>query len=235
MLLDWWPRSSFPLRRFDGPFKSGNAVGPLNERRRSTWTRLKWINLNFPFLIGQEGITLGSRGLFFPVEEWWGVGLQTVLSRHQVFFRFNKAGVVACFDSLQVGCFFTSQLPGMTIAQQEKFNYTIFSFPGRHDISSSLTVLSHWGYNQITLSWPLRVHKKGNLDLGNVIFPIKYEEWSPILYDSYLLVGVWCLGKSHCLSWCSLLRAVASWATARNFAAFNRVSNFSRFKPMIKR
>ena len=92
-------------------------------------------------------------------EEWWGVGLQTVLSRHQVFFRFNEAVVVACFDGLQVGCFFSSQLPAMTIARQEKFNNTIFSFPGRHDISPSLTVLSHWGYNQTTLSWPLRVHK----------------------------------------------------------------------------
>ena len=65
MLLDWWPCSSFPLRRRDGPFQLGNPVGPLNERRRWTWTRLKLINLNFPFLIGQEGITLGSRGLFF--------------------------------------------------------------------------------------------------------------------------------------------------------------------------
>ena len=98
------------------------------------------------------------------------------------FFRFNKAVVVPSFDSLQVGCFFSSQLPAMTIAQQEKFNYTIFLFPGRHDISPSLTVLSHWGYNQTALSWPLRVHKKGNLNLGNVIFPIKYAECSPILH-----------------------------------------------------
>ena len=169
-------------------------------------------------------------------EEWWGVGLQTVLSRHQVFFRLNKAVVVACFDSLQVGCFFSSQLPAMTTAQQEKFNYTIFSFPGRQDISPSLTVLSHWGYNQTTLSWPLQVHKKGNLDLGNVIFPIKYAECSPMLHGtptSLLGFGAW--GSPHCLSWISLLRAVANWVTAHNFAAFNRVSNFSRFKPMIKR
>ena len=76
------------------------------------------------------------------------------------FFRFNKAVVVPCFDSLQVGCFFSSQLPAMTIAQQEKFNYTIFSFPGRNGISASLTVLSNWGYTQTTLSWTLRVHRK---------------------------------------------------------------------------
>ena len=152
------------------------------------------------------------------------------------FFRLNKAVVVACFDSLQVGCFFSSQLPAMTTAQQEKFNYTIFSFPGRQDISPSLTVLSHWGYNQTTLSWPLQVHKKGNLDLGNLIFPIKYAECSPKLHrtpTSLLGFGAW--GSPHCLSWRSLLRAVENWATALNFAAFRRVSNFSRFKPMIKR
>ena len=100
----------------------------------------------------------------------------------------------------------------------------------------SVTVLSHWGYNQTTLSWPLQVHKKGNLDLGNVIFPIKYAECSPMLHrtpTSLLGFGAW--GSPHCLSWSSLLRAVANWATALNFAAFKRVSNFSRFKPMIKR
>ena len=31
------------------------------------------------------------------------------------------------------------------IAQKEKFNYSRFSFTGRHDICTSLAVLSHWG------------------------------------------------------------------------------------------
>ena len=132
----------------------------------SNMSRKKWNNLftftGLPYCGFQHLVWKG----ILKFEEWLGVGFQTVLSRHQVFFRFNELVVVACFDSLQVGCFFSSQLPAMTIAQQEKFSDTIFSFPGRNDISPSLTVLSHWGYNQTTLSWTLRVHRKCQYQRG---------------------------------------------------------------------
>ena len=118
----------------------------------------KWNNLftftGLPYCCFQHLVS--KRILKF--EEWWFVGLKAVLSCNQVFFWFNEAVVETCFDGLQVWSFLGSQIAAMTIAQQEKFNYTIFSLPGRHDISPSLTVLSHWGYNQATLSWPLRVH-----------------------------------------------------------------------------
>ena len=99
----------------------------------------KWNNLftftGLPYCCFQH---LVSRRIL-KSEEWWFVALHAVLSWNQVFFWLNQAVVKTCFYCLQVRSFVGSQIPAMTIAQQEKFNYAIFSFPGRNGTSPSLT------------------------------------------------------------------------------------------------